>query len=448
MSRIALIGENSIEYINILIDIWNSGACAVLIDWRVPIKTAYKMMIEADVTNCYMDEKLSEKFSKSDFPNINFIEYVSSRICTISVPRSVYNRFQENYSRNEAVVIYSSGTTGVSKGIILSHYAISTNADAIQDYMRLSSRDNIYICRSLSHSSTLTGELLVALKYKINLVLSSTIVPPRLALANISQFNVTTLCVNPILLKMYSEENLRKCYNMQSLKAIYVSGSILNDSIYKVSHSAFKGIPIYNVYGLSEAGPRVTAQTIKTHPGNSVGKPLKGVEIVIVDNWGQVLPENLKGIIHIKSTSMYSGYISGNKKYQSLYKDWFNTGDIGFIDSYGDLHVVDRVDDVIIIDSHKIYPSDIEKLILLYPQIEECVVSKININSNSILACLYVGSTVNVNGLRKYLSSLLPIFEIPKIFIMTNVIPKTLTGKIVKSEVQKILSLNYNRLCE
>ena len=143
------------------------------------------MMVEAGATKCCIDESVSKKITKADFPNIEFIEYKSNGKSATKLPKEIYNKFQENYSKDDAVVIYSSGTTGKSKGIILSHYAINTNADAIQDYMKLTPDDCLYICKSLSHSSTLTGELLVALKYKIALMIAPTIVPPRFVLNNI-----------------------------------------------------------------------------------------------------------------------------------------------------------------------------------------------------------------------------------------------------------------------
>lgn len=439
MGRIALIGENSIEYVSALLDIWNSGNCALLLDWRIPMSSAYEMMVEAGATKCYIDESVSKKITKADFPNIEFIEYKSNGKSATKLSKEIYNKFQENYSKDDAVVIYSSGTTGKSKGIILSHYAINTNADAIQDYMKLTPDDCLYICKSLSHSSTLTGELLVALKYKIALMIAPTIVPPRFVLNNISEFKVTTICVNPTLLKMYSEELQRKNYNILSLKTIYVSGSILNDKIYEVSHDAFNGVPIYNVYGLSEAGPRVTAQRADCCKNNSVGKSIKGVEIAVIGDNGQALPKGTRGIIHVNTQTVYSGYICGEEKNQSLYNDWLNTGDIGFIDESGELHIVDRVDDVIIIDSHKIYPSDVEKQILLINYISECVVTLIRYNDNDIIGCVYIcDREINFN-IRKELNKTLMPYEIPQLFIRVTSIPHIQGGKISKQDIKQIL---------
>ena len=73
MSRVGLIGENSIEYIDHLLDIWNEGKCAVLIDWRIPPRTAVKMLEDADVNICYVEEKQYNRFRKLLLQNIKFV---------------------------------------------------------------------------------------------------------------------------------------------------------------------------------------------------------------------------------------------------------------------------------------------------------------------------------------------------------------------------------------
>lgn len=439
MARVALIGTNSIGYIHALIDIWNNGDCAVLLDWRIPCPTAIEMMIEADVHTCFIEKSLFNKIENQIPNSIDFFTYEKQNSSAELLPNCIYEKFHENYSRNEAVVIYSSGTTGKSKGIILSHFAINTNADAIIDYMNPTAEDCIYIAKTLSHSSTLTGELLVALKTRAKAVIAPTIVPPRYVLNNINKFSVTIVCLNPTLLSMFADEYERSQCDISSLRTIYVSGSILNDKIYKKAHTVFSRIPTYNVYGLSEAGPRVTAQRADCSKSNSVGKPIKDVEIKIVNEQGNIVPDAEYGVVHVKTPSVFEGYIVGQSKHDSLYEDWHNTGDVGYIDSNGELHIINRLDDVIIIDSHKVYPSEVEKQIVEQSGVKECAVAKVEFNGNEFIGCLYVSEKEIDRDIKEKLKSKLLVYEISRFFLKCDALPRTQNGKVSTCEVQAYL---------
>lgn len=442
MSRVALIGENSFYYVNELIDIWNSGNCAVLIDWRIPITTALQMMEEAEVSECRIERGKWDDMLDKIATQIE-IRMFGHEVLSGILPEFLYDKFREIYSNDEAVIIYSSGTTGKSKGIILTHYAINTNADSIIDYMKPCCSDTIYIVKALSHSSTLVGELLVGLKTRTKVLFTKIVVPPRYILSNISKYNVTILCVNPTLLSMYADECQRNEYKLSSLRVVYVSGSILNENTQKTASEVFTGIDIYNVYGLSEAGPRVTAQRFDCCKGNSVGKPIKFVEIAIVNENGVKLNNGDRGIIFVNTPCRLSGYVTGNEKNSSIYKNWLNTGDVGYIDENDELFVVGRLDDVIIINSHKIYPSDIEKTIITYTGVTECVVVKFEVNNNVFIGCMYSGIKHKVNIIKCVLKKRLLPYEIPHCFIHTEKIPKNKNGKIIKKEVIRLFeSLN------
>ena len=440
MSRVALIGDNSTEYVNALLDIWNNGDCAVLIDWRIPFQTAHEMMIEANVSTCYIESKFFSKIRTEHFHSITFKVYNNNTTTAKELPANIYEKFHQNYSRNEAVIIYSSGTTGKSKGVILSHYAINTNADAIIDYMSPTEGDCIYIAKTLSHSSTLTGELLVALLSETRLIIAPTIVPPRVVLNNLIKYKVTTICVNPTLLQLYVDELKRNKYSISSLKTIYVSGSILSDKLHAKAQKAFYNTNVYNVYGLSEAGPRVTHQKINRPNNSSVGVPISGVEVAIVDENGMPVKKGTNVVIHVKTPSRYSGYVCGIEKYKSLYKEWLNTGDIGYIDNAGELHVVDRIDDVINIGAHKVYPSDVEKLILGNNNISACVVSKCTCNGTEMIGCLYVSDNDCALSIMQQLKTKLTSYEIPKRYLRVDMIPCNVRGKVNRNEVSRILS--------
>ena len=438
MSRIALIGENSPEYISNLLDIWNSGNCVVLIDWRVPLVSAAQMMIEARVVECRIENKLFNSTYATYFSDIRVATYSKKAISAEYLSDCIFDEFKENYSQEEAVILYSSGTTGNAKGIILTHFAINTNADAIIDYMHPLSTDCIYLAKTLSHSSTLIGELLVALKSRMKLVIANTIVPPRFILGKIAEFNVSIICLNPTLASMLADEYIKDRYDLTSLNTIYISGAVLTDQLYKKLHTVFKDIDIFNVYGLSEAGPRVAAQRADCCASNSVGTEIQGVELRIINDDGTPVLQGEKGVLHIQSQSIFKGYVKGDRRQLvSRYNGWLNTGDIAFWDEHNELHIVGRADDIIILESHKIYPSDVEQVILSNSSIDECIVSKVEYDDKEILCCLYSGECIAPKEIRSRLRSYLTSYEIPRRFIRTERLPKTVNGKVSKIEAYK-----------
>jgi len=234
-----------------------------------------------------------------------------------------------------------------------------------------------------------------------------------------------------------SDELNRTKFNFKTLRTIYVSGSILNDLVYEKAHTVFDGIPIYNVYGLSEAGPRVTAQRKDCCKSNSVGTPIKDIKIVLVDEHGNTVDKGECGILHVNTPSRLNGYTYGETKHKSLYKNWLNTGDIGYWDLNDELRIVGRIDDVIILDSHKVYPSDLENRICQIEGIKECVVAKVEYENVEFLACLYTGEGVVESTVRNALKDKLLPYEIPRRFILVQSIPRTLNGKISKIEAKE-----------
>lgn len=430
MSRKIIIGENSIEYIKVLLDIWNNGDCAVLIDWRTPPVEVKNIIDKYQIDSCYIDSALKEKFYDVIIDKNKKIFYQSTCSYTRIIPSNIYADFKPNYSNEEALILFSSGTTGKSKGIVLSFFAINTNCDMIIDYMQPTEKDSIYILKTFSHSSTLVGEILVALKSKIRALISPNIGSMNFIFSNIEKYGISIMCVNPSILALMNK-NLKGPLN--NLKKIYVSGETLPKRLLSDAKKNLN-VPIFNVYGLSEAGPRVSAQNEKSH-GNSVGCPLKNVEIKIMKN-NKIVPIREVGTIYVKTPSLFCYYLSDPQGKNN--KEWFNTQDIGYIDENNELHILGREGGFAIINSHKIYMPDIENRIMQLNGVNECCVFLYSNEKSKMLCCAYSGE-ISPQEIKTNLQSMTVYYEIPKKYLKLEKIPRNVNGKISINSLCKII---------
>lgn len=427
--RIGLVGENSVAFVKHLIKIWNEGNSAVLIDWRIPMDRITELLIAADTKQCYIDQAY---FKKADAENgsVEFSCYENDQHEPSRLPAHLYVDFKHNYEHKEALILFSSGTTGQSKGIVLSHYSIQTNADFIYDYVRPTDKDRMMIIKSIVHSSTLMGELLVALKYNIPMYISPSCLLPGGILNWISQLGISILCLNPSLLVLLSRIAPAQNLDLGKLKDIYTSGSIAAESVLKTAAECFPTAQILNVYGLTEAGPRVTAQRKDTPPKwGSVGKPIGSVKISIRGLGNEEVQTGQIGAIFVHTPCRFTAYLTDESQGADG-NGWLNTGDSGYIDSDGDLYITGRTDTMISIGSHNVYPEQIENVITSHKYVDDCLITSQNdILHGSIIVCKYTSGREFGGELRKYCIKYLAPYEIPAVFIKVDAISRTVGGK-------------------
>lgn len=427
--RIGLIGDNSIGMIEQVINIWNNGGCVVLIDWRIPYNSIEEMLLSVNATKCYIENNLYEdNISKIELMTIEFVPYLSSDKQIKVIPDEICKKYQNQNTKSEALILFSSGTTGKAKGIILSHFAISRNADEVYKYMKLGVEDKLYIQKTLCHSSTFVCELLVALRHGITTYVAPTITTPSMILKNIDENGITVTCLNPTLLKLITLAAETGKYRLKELKKIYCSGAVLDIKLLERAKEVFKNVDILNVYGLTEAGPRISAQIPQKYDSaGSVGKVLDCVEVKIVDEEGNIKKINEQGVIYVKTECRFIGYANTNSQ---AYDEWINSKDIGYINENNELYVLGRADNMINIDSHNVFVEEIEQRLLSKKGIEDCLVYGItNANGNSILCCDYVGEIEEDKEIIAYLKDFLPSYEIPRKYSRVNCIEYTLNGK-------------------
>lgn len=309
-----------------------------------------------------------------------------------------------------ALIVYTSGTIGVAKGVEITYKNLLFEVMSIHNYLHFSPEDNFLSILPLNHLLELTGGLIAPLYAGACITYCDSLKPP--VLMKLMQETKTTMmiCV-PLVLKMFDSGIMKKIEDMKpgKKKMFYrmlgLSRFLLNFNIH-VGRLLFRplhkqlgghlkcfvsgGAPLdphveedfhalgFNVlqgYGLTETSPVLTVNTFTERKYTSVGIPLKGVEIKIVKNQ----PRDHEGEIIVRGPNVMRGYYKNKEKTDEVLKDgWLYTGDIGYLDDDGFLYITGRLKNMIVLGGgKKVFPEEIEEVMSKSKFIKEmCVVGK------------------------------------------------------------------------
>jgi long-chain acyl-CoA synthetase len=195
-------------------------------------------------------------------------------------------------------------------------------------------------------------------------------------------------------------------------------------------------------YGLSETSPVASFN----HPGRerkpgSIGTPIRGVEMRVVDASGAEVPQGEVGEIAIRGHNIMKGYLNRPEATAEAVSDdgWFRTGDIGRVDEDGYYYIVDRKKDLIIRGGYNIYPREIEEVLYEHPEVAEAAVVGIPHpelgEEVGAAVALKPGATVTTDELRSYVKSQVAAYKYPRRVWIVDALPKGPTGKILKKEI-------------
>lgn len=324
----------------------------------------------------------------------------------------------KNTYEDLAFIMFTSGTTSTSKGVMLTDENIINNILGNDNCLNISSEENILIIRPLVHISALVGELLFALYKGLTIHFYEDTLVPRKINQYINENDITMLGSTPTMFNMFLKT---KC-NLKSLKHAIISGEKLSKELAVSLINNYPHINFYNVYGMTENSPRATC--LNNNDFNvfigSVGKPLIHTDIKIIDNE-----------ICIKSKSIMKGYYKNkeltNKK---IIDGYYHTGDAGYFNEYGYLYVLGRIDNMIIKSGVNIYPEEIENEVRKYENVKDCLVYKITDENDLENIGLKVVGDVSISKLLKHLCLSLPSIMVPSKITIVDKLDKTPSGKL------------------
>jgi long-chain acyl-CoA synthetase len=342
-----------------------------------------------------------------------------------------------------AVLLYTSGTSGRPRGAMLSHRALVANIEqvALVDPPMVARDDVVFGVLPLFHVYGLNAVLGQVLHQQARLVLVDGF-DVQGSLALIHDEAVTVVPVAPAVFPHWmSVEDLRE--RLAGVRTVLSGSAPLAPGVV-ADFVARTGIPVHQGYGLTEAAPVVTStlcsRTVK--PG-SVGAALPGVMLRLVDESGSAPEGEDPGEIQIRGANLFSGYWPDGKDGPDP-DGWYATGDIGFLDEEGDLFLVDRVKELVIVSGFNVYPVEVEDVIVELDEVDEAAVIGVPDEATGEAVVAYVkprrGSSYAPEELeqavREHCVVRLARFKQPKEVQVVEELPHTVTGKVAKGRLR------------
>jgi long-chain acyl-CoA synthetase len=361
--------------------------------------------------------------------------------------RESFQTLERNRS-DTAAVLFTGGTTGIPKGVCLSHENITVSSLNVSYCERATERDRALCFLPFNHvfgqmhimnATVFSGgclELLPA--FDLDRVLHI------LGSGRITKFfAVPTIYIRLLALDRLSERlgKVRYCFS--------AAASLAAETMREWNQRT--GLTIYEGYGLTESASAVTYNHFREHRIGSIGETVPGVEVQIRDPEGRPLEAGREGEICIRGRNIMTGYLHNPEETAAVFwpEDWFRSGDIGVLDETGYLYLVDRLKDMIITGGENVYPREVEEALYTHSAVQECAVVGIPDREWGERVLAFVvpkpGLTMVPEEVKAFLKKRLSVFKVPKDFLIVEELPKSSAGKLLKRKLKQDLLANKNR---
>jgi long-chain acyl-CoA synthetase len=340
-----------------------------------------------------------------------------------------------------AVILYTSGTTGQPKGAELTHASLSANADiTATDLVRLTPDDVVLGCLPLFHSFGQTCGLNAAVSVGACLTLVPRFSADKV-LEVLERDRVTVFEGVPTMYVALSAEPRRDRYDVSSLRVCVSGGAAMPVEVMRAFEHEFDCI-VLEGYGLSETSPVASFNhpDRERKPG-SIGTPIKGVEMRVVDENGNDVAPGEVGEIAIRGHNVMRGYWRRDDATAEVMKDgWFHSGDLARVDDDGYFFIVDRKKQLIIRGGYNVYPREIEEVLYEHPGVAEAAVVGVPDESlgEEVGAAIVLkpGATATAEEIQQYVKGQVAPYKYPRHVWFQDTLPKGPTGKILKREIR------------
>lgn len=440
--RIALLSPNHISYFDLLFACGKIGAILVPLNWRLSVSELQGIIQDCSPVIIGIHSRFQNMLTELQTINCTCL-FVGNNSYEEIISTSKTLQHLEEISENDPLaMIYTGGTTGKPKGVVLSHQSIQWNAINTILSWSLSEKDVTINYMPLFHTGGLN-----ALSIPLLLIGGTVVIGDHFegekAVHSINKYACTIILLVPTMYHMLVQTEEFNQSDFPSMR-IFLSGAAPCPlQIYEAFQK--KGLAFKEGYGLTEAGPNnffIRPEDAQVKQG-SVGKPMLYNRIKLQKETGLEAGANEVGEILIKGKHSFSYYWNNHQATAETVKDgWIHTGDLAKRDEQGFYYIVGRKKDMIITGGENVYPLEIEHWLSACPGIDEVAVVGIPDKKWGERVIAFVVSKLGhelVEGeLRTYCEMKLGRYKIPKSFIFLKELPKTHVGKIDKVKLKEM----------
>jgi acyl-CoA synthetase (AMP-forming)/AMP-acid ligase II len=466
-THVAIWASNSARWVITYFAIQRIGAVAILINIAYKWRELEKILLDYDVEYIYYTRSFKDSdhiltiqtLDRSRFPLLKKTFLMSDEVIDFekesdNKDNNCYVTSENDVNENETCsILFTSGTTGFAKGVMLTHNNIVNNSKAIVDRMEWKSEDSICLTVPLFHCFGITAGIIVSLHTgaPMHIVRSFS---TGTVFQVIEEKKCTVFNGVPTMFLAMMNSHKRERFDLSSLNGGLMAGSAILPAEYMKLCEVFGFTRLQTAFGQTESSPAITTSLISDSlekKAYTSGKVLDNVEIRIWSE-GKELKNGVEGEIQTRGYHVMKGYYKLPEETKNTVSEdgWLATGDLGYIDDEGYLHVTGRKKDIIIRGGENISPIEIENVITQLEGVKSVKVVgvKAEVIQEEVVACIIwkEGKEISEKEVKHYVKSQIADYKVPKYVLKFKEFPINSSGKILTKDLSEICYNIINKI--